>query len=47
MFNKTETKTTTQLVEEVRLVMSDELGITLSKDQTVERLTKLYLQAQK
>jgi hypothetical protein len=47
MFNKTETKTTTQLVEEVRLVMSDELGITLSKDQAVERLTKLYLQAQK
>lgn len=47
MFDKKPAKTTAQLVDDVRQVMSDELGITLTKDQAVERLSKLYLQAQK
>ena len=37
------TKTTTQLVHEVRAAMSTELGFTLNADQAVERLCRIYL----
>ena len=47
IFNNNETprpmKTTQQLVHEVRTIMSKELGITLTPEQTVERLCNIFL----
>jgi|TARA_R110000782_G_scaffold114391_2_gene204473 hypothetical protein len=36
-------KTTAQLVHEVRVTMSKELGMTLTPDQAVERLCNIFL----
>ena len=47
IFNNTETtrpmKTTQQRVHEVRTIMSKELGITLTPEQTIERLCYIFL----
>jgi hypothetical protein len=36
-------KTTHQLVKEVRVVMSKEIGVTLTTDQAIERLCNIFL----